>query len=69
MRGRSVANREVVVTVFWIVLGVVVGGGALLAWWLSGPRFSKPPHEALPPSHDSPGLPFPGGSNGRRPGV
>ena len=55
-------------TVFWIVLGVVVGG-ALVAWWVSGPRFSKPPHEALPPSHESPGLPFPGGSNGRRPGV
>ena len=54
---------------FWIVLAVVIGTLSLVAWWLSGPRFNKPPHEALPPSHDSPGLPHPSGNGGGAAGA
>ena len=37
----------------WLALLGVVIVGTLVAWWLSGPRFAKKPHEALPPSHPS----------------
>ena len=56
--GQGIGGR---LMAFWIVLGVIVGALALLAWWLSGPRFVKKPHEALPPHHDSPGLGHGGG--------
>ena len=48
---------------FWIAVAVVVAALGLLAWWLSGPRFNRPPNEALPPSHPSPGLGPAGGNN------
>ncbi len=49
---------------FWIVLAVIIAALTLLAWWLSGPRFNRAPHEALPPSHESPGLPHASGNGG-----